>query len=43
MLRNIEDISSIFLVSGYPDMIFENESHFLEKSEKIAQYRQYVL
>ena len=42
MLRNIDDISSIFWVSGHPDTIFANESRFLEKLEKIAQYRRYI-
>ena len=34
MSRNINDISSIFQVSGHPDMIFANENRFLEKFEK---------
>ena len=42
MSRNIDDISSIFRVSGHPDTIFANESRFLEKSEKSAQYRRYI-
>ena len=39
MSRNIDDISSIFRVSGHPDKIFAKENRFLKKSEKIAQYR----
>ena len=42
MSRNIDDISSIFLVSGHPDTIFANESRFFKKSKKIAQYRRYI-
>ena len=42
MSRNIDDISSIFRVSGHPDTIFAKENCFLEKSEKIAQYRRYI-
>ena len=42
MLRNIDDISSIFRVSGHLNTIFVNENRFLEKSEKIAQYRRYI-
>ena len=42
MSRNIDDISSIFWVSGHPNTIFANESRFMEKSEKIAQYRRYI-
>ena len=36
MSRNIDDISSIFWVSGHPDTNFAKENRFLEKSEKIA-------
>ena len=42
MSRNIDNISSIFRVSGHPDTIFANESRFLEKLEKISQYRRYI-
>ena len=42
MSQNIDDISSIFRVSDHPDMIFANESRFLEKSKKIAQYHRYI-
>ena len=42
MSPNIDGISSIFRVSGHPDTIFTNESRFLEKSEKIAQYGRYI-
>ena len=43
MSRNIDNISSIFRVSGHPDTIFTNESRFLGKSEKIAQYWRYIV
>ena len=36
MSRNIDDILSIFRVSGHLYTIFANENRFLEKSEKIA-------
>ena len=42
MSQNIGDISSIFRVSGHPDIIFAKENRFLEKSKKIAQYRRYI-
>ena len=42
MLRNIDDISSIFCVSGYHDTIFAKENRFLEKLEKITKYRRYI-
>ena len=42
MSQNIDDISLIFRVSGHPDTIFANESRFLEKLEKITQYRRYI-
>ena len=40
MSQNIDDILSIFRVSGLLDTIFANESHLLVKSGKIGKNRE---
>ena len=42
MSRYIDDISSIFRVSGLLDTKLANESRMKEKSENFGQYRRYI-
>ena len=43
MWQYIDDILSIFRVSGLPDTISANESRMKKKSENISHYRQYIV
>ena len=42
MLRNIDDIPSIFRVSVHSDTILSNDSRLGEMLEKIELYRRYI-